>query len=119
PRAGAALAHETYTPERFDALRAEGRAVFVNMTAAWCITCLVNEQVALDRGDVAAAFAEAEVAYLKGDWTNQDVAITEVLERFGRSGVPLYLYYPPGVDTKAVVLPQILTPDIVLRAIGA
>ncbi|MBA4741627.1 MAG: thioredoxin family protein [Azoarcus sp.] len=119
PRAGAALAHEAYTPERFDALRAEGRAVFVNMTAAWCITCLVNEQVVLDRGDVAAAFAEHEVAYLKGDWTNQDADITEVLERFGRSGVPLYLYYPSGVDTEAVVLPQILTPDIVLRAIGA
>lgn len=118
PRAGAALAHEAYTPERFDALRAEGRAVFVNMTAAWCITCLVNEQVALDRADVAAAFAEHEVAYLKGDWTNQDTAITEVLGRFGRSGVPLYVYYPPGAGTEPRVLPQILTPDIVLRAIG-
>ncbi|AUN95392.1 protein-disulfide reductase DsbD family protein [Pseudazoarcus pumilus] len=117
-RAGALLAHEPYAPERFDALRAEGRAVFVNMTAAWCITCIVNEQVALERADVAAAFAERDIAYLKGDWTNQDAAITAVLERFGRSGVPLYLYYPPGAGSEAVVLPQILTPDIVLDAIG-
>ncbi|MDX5362626.1 MAG: thioredoxin family protein [Pseudazoarcus pumilus] len=114
---GALLKHEAWTPQRFDALRAEGRAVFVNMTAAWCITCIVNEQVALERAEVAAAFAELDIAYLKGDWTNQDAAIGEVLASFGRSGVPLYLYYPPQRDAQAVVLPQILTPDIVLNAL--
>jgi thiol:disulfide interchange protein/DsbC/DsbD-like thiol-disulfide interchange protein len=113
----ATLPHEPYSPQRFAALRAEGRAVFVNMTAAWCITCIVNEQVALERADVAAAFAERDVVYLKGDWTNQDQAISEVLARFGRSGVPLYLYYPPQRNAEPVVLPQILTPDIVLGAL--
>ena len=117
-REGATLARQAWTPERFDALRAEGRAVFVNMTAAWCITCIVNEQVALERAEVAAAFAARDIAYLKGDWTNQDAAITAVLERFGRSGVPLYLYYPPEAGAEPIVLPQILTPDIVLDAIG-
>lgn len=117
-RDSAVLPHEAWTPERFDALRAEGRAVFVNMTAAWCITCIVNEQVALERSDVAATFAERDIAYLKGDWTNQDEAITEVLASFGRSGVPLYVYYPAARDAEPIVLPQILTPDIVLRALG-
>ena len=117
-RDGVVLKHEAWTPQRFDALRAEGRAVFVNMTAAWCITCIVNEQVALERSEVAAAFAARDIAYLKGDWTNQDAAISAVLERFGRSGVPLYLYYPPEADAEPIVLPQILTPDIVLDAIG-
>ncbi|MDX5445829.1 MAG: thioredoxin family protein [Zoogloeaceae bacterium] len=116
-RSAATLPHEPYSPQRFDALRAEGRAVFVNMTAAWCITCIVNEQVALERAEVAAAFAERDVVYLKGDWTNQDAAISEVLARFGRSGVPLYLYYPPQPDAEPIVLPQILTPDIVLSAL--
>lgn len=116
-RSASTLPHEPYSPQRFDALRAEGRAVFVNMTAAWCITCLVNEQVALERAEVAAAFAERDVVYLKGDWTNQDAAISEVLARFGRSGVPLYLYYPPQRDAEPIVLPQILTPDIVLAAL--
>lgn len=116
-RQATVLAHEAYTPERFDALRAEGRAVFVNMTAAWCITCIVNEQVALERAEVASAFAERDIAYLKGDWTNQDAAISEVLARFGRSGVPLYLYYPPARHAEPIVLPQILTPDIVLDAL--
>lgn len=116
-RDSAVLPHEAWTPERFDALRAEGRAVFVNMTAAWCITCIVNEQVALERSDVAATFAERDIAYLKGDWTNQDEAITEVLASFGRSGVPLYVYYPAARDAEPIVLPQILTPDIVLRAL--
>lgn len=113
----AALSHEPYTPERLEALRAEGRAVFINMTAAWCITCLVNEQVALNRSEVASAFAAGDIAYLKGDWTNQDATITEVLQRFGRSGVPLYVLYPADRGAEPVVLPQILTPDIVLRAL--
>ncbi|THF59397.1 protein-disulfide reductase DsbD family protein [Pseudothauera rhizosphaerae] len=109
---------ETYSGTRLAALRAEGRPVFVNFTAAWCITCLVNERVALERPEVAAAFAAREVAYLKGDWTNQDAGITAVLNAHGRSGVPLYLYYPAGAGATPVVLPQLLTADIVLQAIA-
>jgi thiol:disulfide interchange protein DsbD len=93
--------------------------VFVNLTAAWCITCLVNERVALNQGAVAAAFKQAGVTYLKGDWTNQDQAITRLLARFGRSGVPLYVFFPAGPDASPVVLPQLLTPDLVIGALKA
>lgn len=110
---------ESYSRQKFEALRAEGRPVFLNFTAAWCITCLVNERVALNRPDVAEAFQTGDVTYLKGDWTNQDAEITAKLEEFGRSGVPLYVFYPAGRDSQPVVLPQLLTVDIVLGGIGA
>ena len=108
---------ETFTPVRLAALRAEGRPVFVNLTAAWCVTCLVNERVAISNDTVQRAFASNHVAYLKGDWTRQDPAITEFLREQGRDGVPLYLYYAPHAAT-AEVLPQILTESTVLDAVG-
>ncbi len=109
---------EAYSPARLAALHAEGRPVFVNMTAAWCVTCLVNERVAIATAPVRAAFAARHVAYLKGDWTRQGAAITAFLRAHGRYGVPLYVYFPPG-DQPPQVLPQILTEQTVLRAIGA
>jgi thiol:disulfide interchange protein DsbD len=108
---------EPFSPTRLAELRAQGKPVFLNFTAAWCITCLANERVALSSDTVTNAFKAQGITYLKGDWTNQDPAITKVLEDFGRSGVPLYLYYPPGPQSQAVVLPQILTPDTVLSAL--
>ncbi len=108
---------ETFTPARLAALRAEGRPVFVNLTAAWCVTCLVNERVAISNDAVRQAFAARHIAYLKGDWTRQDPAITEFLREQGRDGVPLYLYYGPKAAT-AEVLPQILTESTVLEAVG-
>jgi thiol:disulfide interchange protein DsbD len=107
---------QAFTPARLAALRAEGRPVFVNMTAAWCITCLVNERVAIATAPVHAAFAAHDIAYLKGDWTRQDPAITEFLRDHGRDGVPLYVYFPPG-GAAPIVLPQILTEGIVLDRI--
>ena len=74
---------------------AKGRGVFVNFTAAWCVTCKVNEVAALSRPRVARAFAERNVAYSKADWTNRDDDIAAALAEHGRAGVPLYLYYPP------------------------
>lgn len=117
PQAGQAW--EPYTQARFDALRAEGKPVFVNFTAAWCITCLANEKVALSRPEVEAAFRKAGITYLKGDWTNKDPQISAHLADFGRSGVPLYLLYPagPGDRSAVQVLPQLLTPATVLAAI--
>lgn len=115
--AGGKAAAETYTPARLEALLAQGRPVFVNMTAAWCITCLVNERAALSSDSVQAAFADGGIVYMKGDWTNRDPAITAMLERHGRSGVPLYLFYAGGAG-RPVVLPQILTPAIVLDHLG-
>jgi thiol:disulfide interchange protein DsbD len=108
---------EAFTPARLASLRAEGRPVFVNLTAAWCVTCLVNERVAISNDSVQRAFAAKHVAYLRGDWTRQDPAITEFLREQGRDGVPLYLYYGPNAAT-AEVLPQILTESAVLAAMG-
>lgn len=110
---------ETYTPDRLERLLAEGKPVFLNFTAAWCISCLVNERVALSDGEVMNAFKKSGITYLKGDWTNRDVHITEILTKFGRSGVPLYVFYPAGVGAKPEELPQILTPDIVLSSINS
>ena len=106
---------QEYTPERLQQALDNGEAVFVNMTADWCITCKVNERIALGTNKVKNAFAAQSITYLKGDWTNSDPVITEYLATFSRNGVPLYVYYAPGKT--AVVLPQILTPSIVIDAI--
>ena len=106
---------QEYTPERLQQALDNGEAVFVNMTADWCITCKVNERIALGTNKVKSAFAAQSITYLKGDWTNSDPVITEYLATFSRNGVPLYVYYAPGKT--AVVLPQILTPSIVIDAI--
>jgi thiol:disulfide interchange protein len=109
------LPYERFSPARLDALTAERRPVFVNLTAAWCITCLVNEHATLDTAAVRQAFAEHQIVALKGDWTRQDPEITAWLQKFGRSGVPLYLLYDRSGT--ATVLPQILTQAGVLAAI--
>ncbi|MBA4286283.1 MAG: hypothetical protein C0434_12200 [Xanthomonadaceae bacterium] len=111
----AGAAHEPYSDARLAELRAEGRTVFVDFTADWCITCKVNERVALASSDVRKAFAERKVAWLVGDWTREDPLITRTLERFGRNGVPLYLVY--NGNAEAAVLPQLLTPSIVIGAL--
>jgi thiol:disulfide interchange protein DsbD len=108
---------EAFSAEKLAALRAQGRPVFVDMTAAWCVTCLVNERVAIRTDTVRQAFAIKGVTYLKGDWTRQDPAITAFLQENGRDGVPLYVYYPGG-GGQPEVLPQILTETTVLRTIG-
>jgi thiol:disulfide interchange protein DsbD len=107
---------EAYSAGRLAQLRAQQRPVFVDATAAWCITCLVNEKVALSSATVRAAFAQRHVALLIADWTRRDSAITSLLDAHGRSGVPLYLYYAPGA-ADAQVLPQVLTPDTVMNAV--
>lgn len=110
------LSYEPFTTERLSALEAAGRPVFVNLTASWCVTCLINERIALDSDAVRKAFAARGIVPLKGDWTSRNPEITEFLQQFGRSGVPLYLFYdgtgPP------IILPQILTAASVLAAIG-
>ena len=105
-----------YSDAKLASLRAGG-PVFVNLTAAWCITCKVNEAVALNLDAVRLAFEAKGVQYLKGDWTNQDAEISRLLEAYGRSGVPLYLLYA-GPTGEAQVLPQILTRGIVIDAIN-
>jgi thiol:disulfide interchange protein DsbD len=116
---GGAVGWEAFSPERLDALRASGKPVFVNFTAAWCVTCLVNERVALRSPAVADALARKGVVALKADWTNRDAAVGRVLGSLGRSGVPLYVLYPPGSGAGAppTVLPQILTEGAVIDAL--
>ncbi len=115
---GEDASYEAYSDARLAQLRNDGQAVFVNMTASWCITCLVNEKVALNSEEFITALADNNVTYLKGDWTNNDPEITEVLRRYETSGVPLYLMFPADPSQPAEVLPQILTTGIIVDAIS-
>jgi len=117
PAAQSSKTGEAYSADKLAALRAANRPVFVDATAAWCITCLVNEEAVLSQAGIKRAFAAKNVAYLVADWTNRNPAITALLKDNGRSGVPLYLYYAPGAS-QPVILPQILTQNDVLAAIG-
>lgn len=115
---------EPFTPARLSALlENEDRPVFVNMTAAWCITCKVNERVALNTKETRALFATQNIAYLKGDWTNENPDITAYLAEYGRNGVPLYVFYgargADGARPEPVVLPQILTQAIMRDTLSA
>ena len=110
PATAAADAHwQAWSPDKLAQLRQSGKPVLVNMTADWCITCLVNERVALNTDSSKAALALYDVTYLKGDWTRRDAEITAYLHQYQRDGVPLYVLYWPGQAPE--VLPQILTPD--------
>lgn len=106
---------EPFSAERFAALEQGDEPLFVNMTASWCITCKINERVALNTMTTHTLFVKNNVRFLRGDWTNKNPEITDFLEGFDRQGVPLYVYYGPrdpatGVRPDPVVLPQILTP---------
>jgi thiol:disulfide interchange protein/DsbC/DsbD-like thiol-disulfide interchange protein len=115
---GAEAPSQAFTPQRLADLRAAGKPVFVNFTAAWCVTCQVNERLALGAGSVAKALADTGAVYLKADWTNRDGDIAKILSDHGRAGVPLYLVY--GADGgEPKVLPQLLTPGSVVAAIKA
>jgi thiol:disulfide interchange protein DsbD len=108
---------EPYTETRLQQLLDQGDAVFVNLTADWCITCLANEKMALSSTRISSAFAEQQITYLKGDWTNYNPEITRLLNLHQRSGVPLYLFYRKG-HRQPVILPQLLTESIVIAAIS-
>lgn len=109
---------ERFSRERMDQAVAEGKPVFVDFTAAWCITCLVNERVALDTSASRRAFEQAGVVKLKGDWTNRDPEITSSLRELGRAGVPLYLLWAPGAD-RPKILPQVLTEAMILSELAS
>jgi thiol:disulfide interchange protein DsbD len=107
---------EAYSAARLAAYRAKGTPVFVDATAAWCITCLVNEDAVLSQGPVKQAFTDKHVVYMVADWTSQNPEITALLKDNARSGVPMYAYYAPGASAPKL-LPQILTQQIVLDAL--
>jgi thiol:disulfide interchange protein DsbD len=112
----AALASEPWSPARVTELRNQGRGVLVNFTAAWCITCKLNENGVFANPRIARAFADENVAYLVADWTNRDATIAAALAEHGRAGVPLYLYYPPEGEVR--VLPQVLSEALILETIA-
>jgi len=110
------IASVPFSTAKLDALRAAGTPVLLDFTAAWCVTCQVNERVALSTPQVADVFRKTGAVYMVGDWTNRDAAIAQFLTANGRAGVPLYLLYGKGGGAP-VTLPQILTPGIVVDAV--
>ena len=117
PKAGSVTSRGSSNAEVWSEARVasdvrQGKPVFVYFTADWCLTCKVNEAAAIDRDEVRAAFRQAGVDVLAGDWTNGDPAITRFLESRGRAGVPFYLWYAPGKPAEE--LPQVLTPAMLI-----
>jgi len=104
---------QPFTPERLQSERDAGHAVFVDFTAAWCLTCKFNEKAVLENSEVRDAFQRHGVVRIKADWTNGDPAITKLLQQFGRPGVPLYVLYP-GKSGEPIVFPELLTKNILL-----
>src|SRR5438445_9243825 len=104
---------QAFTPERLQTELAEGHSVFVDFTAAWCLTCKFNEASVLESAAVREAFQRRGIVKLKADWTNGDPVITKLLQQFGRPGVPLYVLYP-GRSEEPIVFPELLTKSIIL-----
>jgi thiol:disulfide interchange protein len=104
---------QPFTPERLQSERDAGHAVFVDFTAAWCLTCKFNEKAVLENPEVRDAFQRHGIVKIKADWTNGDPAITKLLQQFGRPGVPLYVLYP-GKSQEPIVFPELLTKNILL-----
>lgn len=104
-----------FSPQKIAEFRAAGKGVFVDFTATWCITCQVNKRVALNQAEVIKRFGELNIVRMKADWTLKDPAITKALAEFGRNGVPLYVFYPQS--GAPIVLPEVLTPSVVLALV--
>jgi thiol:disulfide interchange protein len=108
---------EAFTPALVEKYRAEGKPVFVDFTASWCLSCQVNERVVLDRDDVQQKLLSSGVVLVRADWTKRDEVIAQTLAGLGRSGVPTYVLYPADPKAAPKVLPEVLTPGIVLDAL--
>jgi thiol:disulfide interchange protein len=119
----AELGWQSFSQGRIDELRTLGKPIFVDVTAAWCITCKINERIALTDPAVRKAFLDGDVVAVRADWTRENAGITRLLEANGRAGVPLYLFYPKarkaGERRPPIVLPQILTAETMLNTIRA
>ncbi len=111
------LVWQPYTQAALDGARAAGQPVFIDFTAAWCLSCQVNERLVLKSADVQREFGAHKVVLMKADWTQYNAAITQELASVGRSGVPTYVLYPAGAGSAADVLPELLTKEVVLGAL--
>jgi thiol:disulfide interchange protein len=109
---------QAFTPERLQAELGQRHPVFIDFTAAWCLTCKFNERNVLESAVVRESFQSHGVTKLKADWTNGDPIITKLLQQFGRPGVPLYVLYPPDKSAKPIVFPELLTKNMLLEKLG-
>ena len=106
---------QNWSEQKVQTALQQGQPVFVDFTAAWCVTCQVNKQSTLRNAQVLKAFADRNVLLLQADWTRQDPAISKALNALGRSGVPVYVLHVPGKSP--LVLSELLTPDLVLQVL--
>ncbi len=113
------LPWQDFSENRLEELRAQGKPVFINFTAAWCLTCQVNERLVFSSPEVREAFAAKGVELLKADWTQQDAEIARALAGYERQGVPVYVLYAPGQDSKPRLLPEVLSAGVIQRALEA
>jgi len=111
------LVWQPYSQQALDQARAAGHPVFIDFTAAWCLSCQVNERLVLKSSEVQHEFSKNNVTLLKADWTHYDPEITKQLGSIGRSGVPTYVIYRASANASADVLPELLTKEIVLNAL--
>jgi len=112
------LVWQPYSQQALDQARSDGHPVFIDFTAAWCLSCQVNERLVLRSAEVQREFADRKITLLKADWTQYDPEITKELASLHRSGVPTYVIYPSSPGAAADVLPELLTKEVVLTAIA-